>query len=206
MKKILLIITASFMTGVCAHAQSLWDISKPNQDFTFGVRAGVNFASTDMDYANSTRTGFHLGASVDWNIVKSFSVTSGLYYTTKGFKSSYGKGSAGYLQIPLLASYRIETPTGVQFHFNVGPYFALGVNGSVQYKPYDATFVYDFDQDSFGNNGFFKRFDAGLSAGAYILIGRLSWGVGYELGFVDFAKAYGKFHNRNVTTTLGFNF
>lgn len=189
-----------------SRAQSLWDISRPDHTFTFGARAGVNFASTDMDYATSVRTGFHVGISVDWNIVKSVSVVSGLYYTNKGFKSNFGKGKTGYLQVPLQLSYRMETPTGVRFHLNVGPYVGWGVGGSVQYRPYDATFSYDFDQDSFGDKGFFRHWDAGLMAGAYIQVGHLLWGVGYEYGFYDTAKVYGKFHNRNVTTTLGYNF
>lgn len=194
------------MAGVCAYAQSLWDVSKPDNNFTFGVRAGVGFASTDQNYATSSRMGYHVGATADWNIVKSLSLCSGVYYTQKGFKSNFGKGTADYVQVPLLASYRIETPTGVQFHFNVGPYWAWGVGGTVEYAPYDMTFNYDFNQDSFGDKGFFKHMDAGLSAGAFIQVGHVLLGVNYEYGLTDIAKVYGKFHNRNVGITLGYNF
>ncbi len=194
------------MVSLGIHAQSLWDRSKPDNNFTFGVRAGANFASTDMDYATSTRTGFHVGGIVDWNIVKSISVQSGIYYVEKGFKSDFGKGRSGYVQIPLLASYHIETPTKVQFHFNVGPYFAWGVTGRVDYNPYDETFSYNFNQNSFGQKGFFKHFDMGLCAGASILISHVILGVNYEHGFMDIAKVYGKFHNRNVCITAGYNF
>jgi len=206
MKTRLIIIAVFQLLSLCIKAQSLWDASKPDHNFTFGVRAGLNFASTDMDYATSTRMGFHFGATADWNIVKSFSVSSGMYYVDKGFKSNFGKGDAGYIQLPVLLSYRIETPTGVQFHFNVGPYFAWGVKGKVEYKPYDMTFVYDYNQDSFGDQGFFKHFDAGLSAGAYIKLDHILFGVSYEYGMTDIAKVYGKFHNRNVCATLGYNF
>lgn len=201
-----IIALAFLMVSMGIHAQSLWDRSKPDHNFTFGLRAGINFASTDMDYATSTRTGFHVGGTVDWNIVKSLSVQSGIYYVSKGFKSDFGKGSTGYIQVPLLASYRIETPTKVQFHFNVGPYFAWGVNGTVRYAPYDETFSYNYHQNSFGDKGFFKHFDMGLSAGAYIVIGHVLAGLSYEYGFADIAKVYGKFHNRNVSMTIGYNF
>ena len=187
-------------------AQSLWDVSKPDNNFTFGVRAGVNFASTNMDYATSSRMGFHIGGIVDWNIVKSFSIETGVSYISKGFKSNFGKGTTGYIQAPLLVSYRIETPTGVKFYFNVGPYFAWGVSGSVKYAPYDMTFHYDFNQDSFGKKGFFKHFDMGMTAGAYIVVGHVVAGVSYEYGLTDIAKVYGKFHNRNVCVTAGYNF
>ena len=46
----------------------------------------------------------------------------------------------------------------------------------------------------------------GLSAGAYIVIGHVLAGLSYENGFADIAKVYGKFHNRNVNMTLGYNF
>jgi hypothetical protein len=206
MKRLNVIIILCLMAGLNLQAQSLWDRSKPDDRFSFGLRAGLDFSSTDMDYATSVRTGMHFGGIVNWNIVKSFSVESGLSYISKGFKGDFGKGNMDYLQVPLLASYRIETPTGVQFHFNVGPYCAWGVSGSVDYKPYDATFSYDFQQDSFGTNGFFKHFDAGLSAGVYIKLSHILFGVSYEYGLVDIAKVYGKFHNRNVSVTLGYNF
>lgn len=203
-KLIIAIVLLSATTSI--QSQSLWDKSKPDNNFSFGVRGGVNFASSDMDYATSTRTGFHAGMVVDWNIIKSISVSSGLSYESKGFKSNYGKGDAGYLQVPLLLSYRIETVTGVQFHLNVGPYFAWGVSGKVDYKPYDMTFTYSYNQDSFGKNGFFKSFDTGLTAGAYIKLNHILLGVCYEYGMFDVAKVYGKFHNRNMCATLGYDF
>lgn len=206
MKLKCIIAFVGFMISVSSYAQSLWDRSKPDNDFTFGVRAGVNFARTDMDYATSSRTGFHIGGTVEWNIVKSLSVSSGLSYVRKGFKSEFGKGRTDYLQIPLMLSYRIETPTKVMFHFNLGPYFALGINGIVNYQPYDETFAYNYHQVSFGKTGFFKRFDTGITAGAYIVLGHLLAGVNYELGLIDIAKVYGKFHNRNVAITVGYNF
>ena len=206
MRKNIFFAFAALMMSVSAQAQSLWDRSKPDRTFTFGARAGLNFSSTNMDYATSTRTGFHIGGTADWNIVKSLSVSTGLSYVEKRFRSDFGKGSAGYLQIPVLGSYRIETPTKVQFHFNVGPYFAWGINGKVDYKPYDETFAYNYYQDSFGEKGFFRHFDMGMTAGAYIVIGHLLAGLSYEYGFADIAKVYGKFHNRNVCVTAGYNF
>ena len=206
MKQKILIVTTLLLTALGVDAQSLWDISKPDNRFTFGVRAGMTFASTDMDYATSSRTGYHFGATADWNIVKSFSVSSGVSFVDKGFRSTYGKGEAGYIQVPLLASYRIETPKGVMFHFNVGPYFAWGISGKVHYAPYDQTFSYHYDMDSFGDKGFFKHADMGMTAGAYMLINHIVVGLSYEYGFMDIAKVYGEFHNRNTCFTLGYNF
>ncbi len=206
MKQRIIIAVVFFIIAISVQAQSLWDSSKPDDNFTFGVRVGMTFASTDMNYTTSTRSGFHMGATVDWNIFKSLSVASGLTYVEKGFKGDFGKGRAGYIQIPILVSYRIETPTKVQFHFNVGPYFAWGISGKVDYQPYDEMFAYNYHQDSFGKKGFFKHFDMGMTAGAYIVVGHIVAGVSYEYGLTDIAKVYGKFHNRNVCITAGYNF
>ena len=72
MKKRHIIALAFLMVSTGIHAQSLWDRSKPDHNFTFGLRAGINFASTDMDYATSTRTGFRYGTQrwclyCDWS-------------------------------------------------------------------------------------------------------------------------------------------
>lgn len=206
MKKIFIALLAVLMTGGTVQAQSLWDVSHPEHRFTFGVRAGVNFSSTDRDDASSTRTGFNIGVSADWNIVQCIALCSGISYTEKGFKGEYGHASAGYLQVPLQLSYRIETRTGVRFHFNVGPYFAYGIAGRVSYEPQSLTFIYDFHQDAYGKEGFFKHFDSGLTAGVNIQIKKLLFGINYELGMADIARVYEKFHNRNIALMVGLNF
>ncbi|MBQ9204444.1 MAG: PorT family protein [Prevotella sp.] len=199
-------IILGLLLAVDINAQSLWDSSKPDYNLTFKVLAGINASSTDGVEASAVRTGYHIDGMVDYNIIKSVSICSGLSFTTKGFKSIRGEAEMTYLQIPLLASYRLETPTGVQFHFNVGMYFAYGIGGKIDFSPLDINILYSFDQKSFGENGFFTHFDTGLSAGAYILLGHLQLGVSYEYGFRDIAKVYDKFHNRNVCLSAGYVF
>ena len=187
-------------------AQSLLDLSKPDKEFTLGVLGGLNSSYMDNSDASGIRTGFHIGAKVDYNIVKSFSITSGILYSEKGFYSDRGKANLSYLHIPLCVSYRIETPTGIKFNFNLGQYFAYGLGGRLNLYPQLLNYFYSFDQDSFGEKGFFKHFDMGMTAGAYIQISHVILGVSYEYGLIDIAKVYGKFHNRNVATTIGVNF
>lgn len=203
-KDIIFIIAIMISAGI--KAQSLWDVSKPNSDFTYKVIVGLNVSSTDGYDAGAVRSGYHIGGMIDWNVVKSFSVSSGLELTNKGFHSGRGRANLTYLQIPILASYRLEAPTGVCFHFNIGPYFAYGLGGTIDFQPQDFNIYYDFNQECFGENGFFKHFDAGFAASAFIILGHIQLGVGYEYGMVDIAKVYGKFHNRNVKVTLGYSF
>lgn len=206
MKRTLFLLIATVVALSGARSQSLWDASHPNHLFSFGVRAGVNFASTDMDYATSSRTGIHAGVNVDWNIVKSLALSTGIMYVEKGFQGMYGKSNAHVMQVPLLVSYRVMTPTGVWFHLNVGPYVSYGIGGKTNYHPQDQTYSFSFDQDTYGKKGFMKYWDAGLQVELNVQLGHTLLGVGYELGLTDYAKVYGQFHNRNVLMTVGYIF
>lgn len=217
MKKILFLLLCLVTAGNLS-AQSLWDASPADQAFTFGLRAGMNYASTDVDCATSVRTGLHFGVSVDYNIIKSFSVSTGIYYVGKGFHGNQNiasaseltesKASASYVQVPVLASWRIEAPSGVRLHVNVGPYFAYGLGGTANYRPLNLTFQNYFEGDTFGENGLLKRFDTGLSMGLMVQIGHFLAGASYELGLTDVGHQvrFGAFHNRNACMTVGYNF
>ena len=217
MKKTILLILA-LVAGTSLWAQSLWDSSHPDKSVTVGLRTGVNFAHADTEGATSTRLGFHGGVALDYNIIKSFSLTTGLYYVGKGFRGNQdsnlasvnteSKTTAHYLQLPILASWRIEANSGVQFHINIGPYLAYGIGGSAKYKPLDLTLNDRFENDTFGSTGLFKHFDAGLSFGANVVLGHVLVGASYELGLTDVGRQarFDKFHNRNTNITIGYNF
>ena len=130
MKKIMLII-AVVALSISASAQTkYWDSSRPEHRFTFGIRAGIN---TSKQYAindqsdHENRLGFHAGLTADINIVRSFSVNTGVMYIQKGWKTDYSdnrgsvekKDNAAYLEIPVLASYRVNLSDQVQFQLNI---------------------------------------------------------------------------------------
>lgn len=207
MKKYIFILLA-LLTAAQSKAQSLWDISKPDKALSIGLRVGHNASNINGETEMSgTRSGLHAGLSVDYSFIKSLGVETGVYYSTKGFKNNDTEyASMSYVQVPVQASYRIRTKTGVKFHFNLGPYFAYGLSGDIKVKPQSLKEFFVFDQDAFGDNGFFKRLDMGLTAGAHILFGQAQLGITYEYGMADIAKVYGKLHNRNVAVTIGCNF
>ena len=113
MKKICLVLFA-LMVCINSYGQA-WDNSKPDDRFTFGLRVGANmstFAGGQWDdYLEiKSRWGFHAGFNVDVNIVKSFAIETGLYYTVKGANMGYiyrDEGKLTYLQLPILALYRL---------------------------------------------------------------------------------------------------
>ena len=101
------------------------------QESGFGVRASLNLSNVNnkydgevgsgeskSDYENDfkNRVGFKIGVIYDWGISESFYIQPGLYFTTRGAKIKESeedykyeeKWKLNYLQLPILASYRLE--------------------------------------------------------------------------------------------------
>lgn len=206
---------------------------------SFGVRAGMNISGINDKYTGEldgasasdyesdfkSRVGFHVGVVMDWQLAGNFYLQPGLYYTTRGGKIDESqedykyeeKWRMGYLQLPVLASYRFNISDKVKWHVNAGPYVALGLGGKVKYNDdgdkYDikmfGTTPDDAEDDSDYKNGI-KRFDAGLSFGMGVSINKVYVGVVYDLGLCNIAdkdawKDY-KIRNRNFAITVGYNF
>ncbi len=140
----------------------------------------------NITYSPDTRTGWHVGVVVDFPLLESLYIQSGLYYTAKGCKDeSEGVKETykpSYLEIPILASYRYNFSDAAQLQVNFGPYFAYGLGGKVKFEYRGETKEYDFfgdeDDDSYGA----KRFDFGLQVGVGLTIAKHYFvGGGYEL-------------------------
>lgn len=221
MKKILMIAACVFcMSGVSA--QSLFSTEKSDEGVTFGVRAGLNFANMNVSADNvslsfDNRTAWHVGVVADIPVVKSFYIQPGFYLQSKGFKTdvlSYDedleqlKGTARplYLEIPVLASLRLNLTNSLQLHINAGPYVAYGIGGKVEAEDEG----YSVKEDCFGDDAM-KRFDAGLSFGAGLQISRNYYlGFAYELGLTNVMDALSdtgaSCKNRNWMISVGYNF
>lgn len=208
-----------FITFICAFAalsvsaqratsssSSFFSTQKADQPVTFSIRGGVNFSNvtiSDGGFSVSPKnhTGFHAGVAVDFPLVESFYLQSGLYYTVKGFKIGFAdtKANSAYLELPILASYRYNFSDAVQLQVNFGPYLAYGVGG--EYKN-----SIDGKEDFFGYQ--FKRFDMGLQVGAGFTFARHYYiGFAYEAGLVNIAKNFdGKVKNSNFFISAGYQF
>lgn len=210
------------------------------QGVGFGVRAGLNVSAISGQYSSSesldlkARAGFQVGGVADIQIFNGFYVQPGLFLTTRGarYKDSYVEDDYKeeykesyrplYLQVPVLASFRIDVSPSVGLQVNVGPYFAVGLGGKVKeiYTETDGgqtdTEKYDYpffgkssdDKDRFGA----KRFDMGLSFGAGVtILSHYYIGLQYDLGLVNMVHKteWGKdtkMHNGNFAVHVGYNF
>lgn len=218
MKKIIAGV-AGLVMAMGAQAQTgLWDSGKPAQPVTFGVRAGMNVANVggDDDDAKS-KIGFFGGLGVDFNIVNSLSINSGLFFTQKGCKSDDMEDVEGYeveanarftmnfIELPVYLSYRLplNLKSSVQVFF--GPYFDYGVYGKATADLKFRGEKISQSMDLFDDDYDFKRFHVGLGLGAAYTWSRLSVGLSYQWGLTEVVADAGSYWN-NFNISVGYNF
>lgn len=229
MKKILMLAVLTVGMMFCANAQesgfgvrASMNLSNVNNKYDGEIESGASKSEYEYDFKN--RIGFKIGVIYDWGLSESFYIQPGLYFTTRGAKYEDSdedykyeeKWNLNYLQLPILASYRIALSDNVKWHINAGPYLAYGLGGKVKweetydgekdkgdYKAFDTS-----DEDTDG--GDLKRFDAGLSFGTGVSINKFYIGLTYDLGLTNIADKDGwedyKMKNRNFSIGVGFNF
>jgi hypothetical protein len=164
----------------------------------FGVKGGVSLSNfggnklEDLDNKNAN-LGFIAGITLDLPIASNFYLFTGFEYVTKGakYKSESGSGSASlkftptYLQVPLHLGIKLPITESTKVVLGVGPYVAYGIGGKVKGEGSVGTITYDDKTDFFGDNSFAKRFDLGAGINAGLEFGKLSFSLGYDLGFLN---------------------
>ncbi len=217
---------------------------KYSSKYTDKMGAWYNYSESGT--ANA-RVGYNLGAIVDIPVFKQYLyVQPGLYFTRKGYKYSennYGDSykesmNPTYLEIPILISgrYYVGKKKNAQLQVNFGPYFAVGLGGKMKIEETEGKYKDKYEYKMFakakdgyyderkgeyidGNDNLgFKRFDAGLSIGAGVLLYKHYFvGFQYEFGLVnmlssdyqynDYDEEYkNSLKNRNFMLSVGYNF
>lgn len=219
MKKIIFAIAclACTMSATAQRASSsttsFFSTERSDAPIAFTIRAGLNFANMTMkegnhSYTPDSRTAFNVGLAVDFPLIESLYLQSGLFFTSKGFKEKDGDekytASPNYLQIPILASYRLDFSDIAQLQVNVGPYIAYGIGGKSTWEDDDEGKVErDFFEDDI------NKFDAGLQIGAGVTFAQHYYlGVAYEWGWTNIWKDAGddKLKNKNLMINIGYTF
>lgn len=211
-------LTASAQRARSTNTRTFFSTESTNRPITFGIRAGLNFASLNMEHFHNEfdgRTSFHVGFSVDLPILQSLYVQSGLFLSSKG--ASYEDDSYDYketisplyLEIPVLASYRYDFSEAVQFQFNIGPYFAYGISGTWTEEEKGYKHEYDIFDDGKEESDL-KRFDTGLQLGiGFTLNNHFCLNAAYQIGFSNIlGDSWPNYSmkNRNFMISLGYNF
>lgn len=195
--------------GMCCTAKA--------QESSWGLRLGPNFAtfSEKVDEGSATdykyKVGYRIGVIGDLGLSENFYIQPGLYFNSIGAIQEIDYRDVtvnlGYLQLPVLASYRIALNNSTKLHLNAGPYIAYGISGKIKYEGEKVNAFGTGDDE-----GGLKRFDAGLSFGLGVSVNKFYWGVGYDLGLTELFDEDAweldgvKTKNRNIFVTLGYNF
>ena len=187
MKRIVFLLFA-LLCSMNFYAQ-MWDSSKPDKNLTFGVRAGVNMSTFGGSkyYDYESRWSFHAGMNADLNIVKSFAIETGLFYTSKGAKMRYinkNEGSVSYVQLPLLALFRFPISEETHVQVKAGGYAGYLIEEPETLKV--------------------KKPDMGIIVGTGINYRKFFLGLQYELGL--YKTIFREDKNRNLAISVGYDF
>ena len=203
---------------------------------TFGVKAGLNFASATN--TTSAITSFLAGAFANVGLSKSLWLQPGLYYSGKGYKNyenvTYEVGrflrdekcTLSYLQLPLNLVYHRGIKQG-SFFVGAGPFAAVALNGrlkgyieqpisndaSITMIRTDYNLKIEIGKDHSGrmddyNASGIKRMDFGATALAgFAFNNGLLFNMNYDLGLTNIRSGnYGTIKTRTIGFSLGFNF
>lgn len=223
MKKMIAGVAGLVMAMGVQAQTGLWDSGKPAQPVTFGVRAGMNVATVggDEDDAKS-KIGFFGGLGVDFNIVNSLSINSGLFFTQKGCKTddidmdiegypmdANARFTMNFIELPVYLSYRLPLNLESSLQVFFGPYFDYGVYGKatadIKFKGELHGEKVSQSMNLFDDDYDFKRFHVGLGLGAAYTWSRFSVGLSYQWGMTEVvADAESYWNNFNIS--VGYNF
>lgn len=211
MKKLLLVfITLATFLGTSA--QVTWNIKG-------GVGVATCFGSDVEDlkphFVGKIGGGLEKAFSPNWSLMPSLEIAwKGTQYSFEETEP-YGNGKYKYsetldilyLQIPVMAAYRLNLSDNWNMTIKAGPYFALGLWGNLKQK-YEINFSGISDNANDNYNIFDEdanRFDVGFDIGVDFECRRFVFGLEYEIGFVSIIKEE-SIHNSAFYATVGWKF
>lgn len=210
MKIFIALLSAAFMA---------LPLSVGAQSWNFGAEAGyVSNTLAVSEYESSARSGFRVGADAVLTLPGRVVFESGLAYVRKGAttcgKNMFGSAVSSvkfaemsYLQIPLMAGYRVSLGRGISLRPMAGGYFAVGMGGHSFVTGTDA-FGQPFAArvSTFGGSDGVpyrpcNRVDAGLSLALSATFRHISLKGGYDLGLAN-TSYYGNGKQRTVSLSV----
>lgn len=173
-----------------------------------GIRGGYNLSNMLWKIegeVNSNdfkmKSGFQFGPTLEFPLSEVFSIESALLYTTKGSREEEIESfnnitneyknwtTLNYLKLPVTGKVKVNVGR-FDFYGVFGPYLGYGLNG--KFKREDMVYgeAYSSEEDiKFGDDKDIKRFDYGLVFGGGIELGKIQFGVNYDLGLANLSTS-----------------
>lgn len=198
---------------ICLLGCVVTTVSAQTYPFRFGVKAGLNLSTAEVDDAADSkfRAGYNVGVTVDYLLPRNFMIQSGLLFTAKGSKQEKLNGSDWipsspdmthtfnqlYLEIPVYAAYKIGVSRDMGIVVGAGPYVAYGLGGKTKQKFHNTTSsdseykwdtfgdgIYDDDRDHLRGETL-NRFDFGGNIKVDLEYYKYVWGVGVSSSIIN---------------------
>ncbi len=200
MKKIILVL-ALIMGAVAVNAQITWN-----------VKAGAGL-SRITGGEGDMKFGWKIGVGIEKPLSENWLIMPTLEFKQKGstWSESYDLSdseiseaiSITYIQLPIMAAYRIRLTDEVNMTFKAGPYFAYALSGKIEAEfdgEGDSMDLFDLEDSN--------RFDAGIAFGIDFEYHRFVGGLETEYGLVKVVGGEGSYSNKNLGlyVTLGYKF
>lgn len=207
MKRFFSLLCVVFM-AVAASAQITWS-----------VKGGLGFANCSGDEMDmESRLVGRIGVGIEKPLTPEWSIMPSLEFAMKGAKYSESESdpnlngysidqelSLYYIQIPVLAAYRLNLTDSWNMTLKAGPYLAYGVGGTIKesYKDYTIDDVEKDEEDIFN---YCERLDFGLDIAVDLEYHRYVFGLEYEFGLTSITKEGGEIKNGAFYITAGYKF
>ena len=168
---------------------------------TWNAKGGVGIATLWDTYSNlNTKLVGKLGVGIEKPLSANWSLMPSFEVAWKGFKVEYWGGSGSdlhfnflYLQIPIVAAYRINLSEDWNMALKAGPYIGQAVYNHYYYKGHTGEYE-------------IEKLDAGLDVGIDFEHHRFVIGVEAEMGFLKLEKYSDGGRNLAFYATIGWKF
>lgn len=182
-------------------------------EYYFGLAAGLTVSSIHSNSSaldgHSAQTGAFIGVTGGYQIMPyvPLYLESGLLFVEKGGKSSFGNSDftydLNYLELPVVARYKIFLLNGCTVQPFFGFYLAEGVGGKI--RNYQDRVAYGSFGNTYPDN--FRRFDSGLRLGCSLNFMFLHVQAAYDAGLVNIGQDdFDDTRNGCFMLSFGFNF
>ena len=203
MKKIFAAIVAMMlaMPSFAQFASGGFELDK--QNLYYGARMGLTLASMSGDAELSgMKAGLTLAGVIGLRVSSSSPVflESGFYYTQRGGKDGSYTANLSCLEIPILLKYGIQASEDIAVLPFIGPYFAYGVGGKMEYSGING-------KEKQSTYEFLNRNDMGIKVGCGAEYNMVYLELAYQFGLVNVADndKY-SIHANQLSINLGVNF
>ena len=191
MKKTLLVLAACLVLGTAAKAQN-WE------DWSYGVKGGLNFSNITGDDNGKMKFSFNLGAFAEYRFNDFFGIQPEVVYSRQGAYEKEGGAKAwyrmNYINVPILAKLYVLENLSV----DLGPQFGILLNSKAKLKEGGSSEKHDMVD--------MKGADVSFAMGLTYRV-NYNWDVNfrYNLGLTDVNKN-GDGKNGVIQLGVGYRF